>query len=164
MEVVIKNVRSLIDLERIENIAQDIWTEHYTPIIGTEQVRYMLDKFQSVQSMKNQLDHGYEYFQVLRDDQLVGYFSFLPKEAELFISKFYVVKDMRGKGVGRQCMEFLKDEVKNRLLSELSLTVNKYNQGTINMYKTMGFVVTDEVVVDIGNGFVMDDYVMKMEC
>ncbi len=39
-------------------------------------------------------------------------------------------------------------------------TVNKYNDRSINAYKRMGFAVVEEAVVDIGGGFIMDDYKM----
>ena len=44
------------DLDQIETMAEVIWHEHYTPIIGKEQVVYMLDKFQSTDSMKVQIE------------------------------------------------------------------------------------------------------------
>ena len=41
------------------------------------------------------------------------------------------------------------------------LTVNKYNSGSIEVYKKLGFTVADQVVTDIGGGYVMDDYIME---
>ena len=38
--------------------------------------------------------------------------------------------------------------------------MNKHNAAAIAAYRNCGFVTREEVVVDIGNGFVMDDYVM----
>ena len=43
------------------------------------------------------------------------------------------------------------------------LTVNKQNTNAINTYKTLGFSLWQEQVADIGNGFVMDDYVFKYD-
>ena len=50
------------DFSQIETLAREIWEEHYTPIIGAEQVAYMLDKFQSVAAMQKQIKEGYESF------------------------------------------------------------------------------------------------------
>ena len=47
--------------------------------------------------------------------------------------------------------------------NKIRLTVNKYNQYTIDAYNKWGFKTVDSVVTDIGNGFVMDDYIMEYE-
>jgi RimJ/RimL family protein N-acetyltransferase len=41
------------------------------------------------------------------------------------------------------------------------LTVNKYNERAIAVYKKIGFKTIDSPKTDIGNGFFMDDYVME---
>ena len=48
-------------LQQIAVLADTIWHEHFTSIIGTAQVEYMLDKFQSFPALKRQLTDGYEY-------------------------------------------------------------------------------------------------------
>jgi ribosomal protein S18 acetylase RimI-like enzyme len=45
--------------------------------------------------------------------------------------------------------------------STLTLQTNKRNVDAIAFYHKAGFTVREEAVFDIGNGFVMDDYVMK---
>ena len=42
----------------------------------------------------------------------------------------------------------------------LVLNVNKRNAQAIRAYERSGFTAREAVVVDIGGGFVMDDYVM----
>ena len=49
-----------------------------------------------------------------------------------------------------------------REFSALVLNVNKRNTAAIAAYRRNGFAVREEVVVDIGGGFVMDDYVMAL--
>ena len=41
------------------------------------------------------------------------------------------------------------------------LTVNKHNNRAIAVYKKTGFEIVDEVVTDIGNDYVMDDYIFE---
>ena len=45
-------------------------------------------------------------------------------------------------------------------LSKIRLHVNKYNTNSILVYEKMGFVNTDSIITEIGEGFVMDDYEM----
>ncbi|HEY9030333.1 MAG TPA: GNAT family N-acetyltransferase [Kangiella sp.] len=162
MKTVTINKASQTDLPSIAKLANDIWREHYTPIIGSEQVEYMLKKYQSVSAMAEQISDGTFYYSVLLDGTLVGYLSFYPKDGALFLSKIYVSSSLRGKGIGRQAMEFVIEQAKTMGFAKIQLTVNKYNSGSIEAYKRMGFKTVDEVVVDIGGGFVMDDYVMDL--
>ena len=150
------------DLTAIANLADIIWREHYTPIIGPEQVEYMLHKFQSASAMSQQLSEGVDYYALWLDDLLVGYLSFYTKENVLFLSKIYVLSQLRGQGIGQQAMQFIKEQALLRGLERIQLTVNKYNTGSITAYERMGFQKVEEVVMDIGGGFVMDDYVMEL--
>lgn len=150
------------DLPSIAQLAASIWREHYTPIIGSDQVEYMLDKYQSVPAMVDQISDGVFYCNVVLDGELVGYLSFYCKGEALFLSKIYVSSMHRGKGIGRQAMEFIIEQAKSMDVPKVQLTVNKYNSGSIEAYKRMGFNTVDEVVMDIGGGFVMDDYVMEL--
>ena len=154
-------VKSGSDLELIENMANTIWHEHYTPIIGTEQVKYMLDKFQSVGAMRDQINNGYQYFLINFNEKAVGYLSFERRENALFLSKIYLLKKERGKGIGRKAMEFVMSVAKGFNCTKVALTVNRFNQNSIRAYKSAGFEKKGELVQDIGNGFVMDDYLME---
>lgn len=144
-------------------LAKEIWTEHYTPIIGIEQVEYMLDKFQSVEAIENQLKDSYRYFSVSDDNQIVGYFSIQLREHRLFLSKAYVRKEHRGKGIFNLMLLRIINIAKDYGLNKIELTVNKENNHTIEVYKTKGFIVIQEAIFDIGNGYVMDDYVLQLK-
>ena len=54
----------------------------------------------------------------------------------------------------------IENHTRNLKLSTLMLQVNKQNIKAISFYRKAGFSVREEAVFDIGNGFVMDDYVM----
>jgi ribosomal protein S18 acetylase RimI-like enzyme len=150
------------DLRAIEVLADEIWREHYTPLIGAAQVEYMLAKFQSAAAMEAQIQEGYEYFVVRRDGHILGYLAVQaqPGERLLFISKFYVHKSARGSGTGRACMEFIEGLARQRGLDRLWLTVNKANPA-VKAYERLGFSIARPLVTDIGGGFVMNDYRME---
>lgn len=156
----ITKAKNKSDLLQIEILAREIWEEHYTPIIGAKQVAYMLEKFQSVSAMQKQVSEGYEYFGIQEADRLVGYLAFTEEVDGLFLSKVYVHSLARGRGLGKTAIEFVKAEAQNRGLSKIRLTVNKYNHNSIAAYLKMGFTKTRELVMDIGEGYVMDDYEM----
>lgn len=146
--------------QEVADLAYKIWREHYTPIIGPEQVEYMLEKYQSVDAINQQIADGYEYYNFVYEGQLVGYLCIKEETDLVFISKIYVDSSMRGKGFGRKGLEFVDQIAKNRNLSKIRLTVNKYNTGSIAAYEKIGFVKNQAIVMDIGSGYVMDDYEM----
>ncbi|MBL4569013.1 MAG: GNAT family N-acetyltransferase [Flavobacteriaceae bacterium] len=145
----------------IEKLAFAIWQEHYTPIIGTEQVDYMLNKYQSVKAIKEQITDGASYYNIIHDEIAVGYLSVYKKENALFLSKIYILSETRGKGIGKTAMEFIQSKAELMKCTSISLTVNKNNENSIKAYEKMGFQKIKELVMDIGNGFVMDDYLME---
>jgi ribosomal protein S18 acetylase RimI-like enzyme len=149
-------------LDAIETLAHEIWHEYYTPLIGGAQVEYMVARFQSVPAMQAQIRDGYEYFLVQRDWRNIGYLAVQPQPAErqLFISKLYLHSSARGSGTGRACMEFIHQIAQQRGLDRLWLTVNKGNPA-VKIYESLGFTIVRPVVMDIGDGFVMDDFRME---
>ncbi|MFH1577831.1 MAG: GNAT family N-acetyltransferase [Candidatus Omnitrophota bacterium] len=147
----------------VELLAYEIWREHYTPIVGEGQVEYMLGKFQSKIAISRQINQeGFLYYLIKDDkDNYIGYLGVLPKEEELFLSKIYIKSGQRGKGYGRQAIEFIEKLAHDKGLNKMTLTVNKKNTSTIETYKKIGFIILNPVVQDIGDGFVMDDYKME---
>lgn len=149
------------NIEELCTLADGIWHEHFTPIIGGAQVEYMVEKFQSVPAVTEQLRQGYEYFLLLLEGRAVGYTGIHAENGELFLSKLYLRKENRGKGYARQAMNFLEDLCRRRGLSKIWLTVNRHNDNTIAAYKAMGLTIVREQKADIGGGFFMDDYIME---
>lgn len=149
------------DFHLIAELASIIWTEHYPPIIGVEQVNYMLDKFQSFNAIKEQVQDGVFYFIMYFNNKPAGYLSYYKKEDSLFLSKLYVLDQYRGKKIGKTALIFIEDQLVDLGCDSISLTVNKNNSNSIKAYQKMGFKIIDTIVIDIGNGFVMDDYFLK---
>ncbi|MGD1913937.1 MAG: GNAT family N-acetyltransferase [Rivularia sp. (in: cyanobacteria)] len=154
---IVDNINTVV---QVSILAKNIWNEHYSPIIGNEQVSYMLKKFQSQDAIQQQIDRGYRYYIILDNQVEVGYFSLQYRSDKLFLSKLYILKSSRGKGIGKQGIQFIKSAFSNPIIQ---LTVNKNNARSIAFYRNVGFKIVDDVVIDIGGGFVMDDYVMEME-
>ena len=150
------------ELELLAITAREIWKEAYASLLSDEQIDYMVEKFQSVEAFKDQISqHGYRYRGLFADGNLVGFTgSCLESEQLAFLSKLYLKKDYRGLGFGRKLLE---DAIALYPSARaIYLTVNKHNP-SYYLYLHFGFTVTDSVVTDIGNGFVMDDYIMQKE-
>lgn len=157
----IEKVVNQHQIKIIESLARQIWTEHYTPIIGKDQVEYMLDKYQSEKAITEQISNdGFLYFLMYEDKSPVGYIGIQFKDKDLFLSKLYVEASSRSKGFGKKAVIYLEGVARENNMKRIYLTVNKYNSNTIKAYEKFGFHNAGSIVQDIGNGFIMDDYQM----
>ena len=91
----------------------------------------------------------------------MGYTAVEPERDRLFLSKIYIDKKYRRKGLAAEVIRFLEGECRKNGWKSIWLTVNRNNTGSIAVYKKLGFIKTREQVSDIGEGFVMDDYIME---
>ena len=104
-----KPVKDLLDIDRVANLAKEIWTEHYTSIIGIDQVNYMLKKFQSKNAIETQItEDGYQYYLIKNNTNDIGYISVKEDNSALFLSKIYITKTYRGQGFGKIAMNFIE--------------------------------------------------------
>ena len=163
-EIQIKPVQSAADVSTVARLASEIWYEYYPPLIGQAQVDYMVAKFQTEAAIQEQRDKGYEYFLTIHGDRPIGYLALLaePEHQRAFISKFYLHGLSRGAGTGRHCMEFIEQIATRRGLTLLWLTVNKGNP-SVKAYERLGFHIAADIEIDIGGGFVMDDFRMEKQ-
>jgi diamine N-acetyltransferase len=152
-------------IQNIEKLAYTIWNDHYVPIIGQNQVDYMLKKFQSSKAISSQIKKGYDYFLISDTNKAIGYLCLVydNSEKKLMISKIYIASDKRGFGYGKKLIDFTIHQAKEKKMKSIWLTVNKNNTNSIKWYQKLNFKITDQVVMDIGNNFVMDDYVMELQ-
>ncbi len=156
---IVKEEREIVQTAQT---AEEIWREYYTPLLGEAQVSYMVEKFQSAQAIAQQIADGYTYYLLEADGNIVGYAGVCPGDGYLFLSKLYIRKEERGRGFASKALALVKDTAKEQGFSRIRLTVNKGNANSIAVYKNWGFETVDSVVTDIGEGFVMDDYVMEL--
>ena len=150
------------DSKLIETLAKEIWMQHYLPIIGIEQIDYMLDKFQSESAISHDIECGYTYLIACFDGTPCGYSS-IKNDDGVFLSKFYVMKAYRGKGVGKSMMNAIAAYAAEHNAGRIWLTCNKHNSASLGIYEKLGFKAIDSIVTDIGGGFVMDDYVLEKD-
>lgn len=78
-----------------------------------------------------------------------------------FISKIYLRAEERGHGFASQTIRFYEDLCRARGLAAMYLTVNKHNDLGVRAYRGKGFETIDSVETDIGQGFIMDDFIME---
>ncbi len=147
-------------IKELADLASSIWHEYWVCLLSSEQINYMVENFQSEKAIQNQIENeNYSYYFILQNNEKAGYFGISDKGDYLFLSKLYIKKEFRHKGIGTKAFERIKELADGK---PIRLTVNKHNTNSITAYKKWGFNTIDSVVTDIGSGFVMDDYIMEV--
>lgn len=146
---------------RLSKVASAVVKEHFDPLIGPEQNDYMIARFQSVDAIRRQLADGYRYHWVLEDGETAGFMAFFPRDGKMYLSKFYILRDFRGRHLAKKMWEFLLQETRKEGLTHIFLNVNKGNTDVIAIYEHLGLRIVRAEKNDIGSGFYMDDYVME---
>lgn len=156
------------DFETLARLAEAIWRAHYTRIIGSAQVGYMLAGRYTPEKLRLYLNADDRWLMLLRADsptgnRAVGYCSYAltGDPGEMKLEQLYLLPELHGKGLGRSMLRHVEEQARVRGRSTLVLQTNKRNADAIAFYRKAGFTVREEAVFDIGNGFVMDDYVME---
>ena len=157
-------VRTPEEIITLARVADEIWHEYWPDLIGLAQTDYMVKRFQSTEALTLAInEEGYLYYLLLDDDRIVGYMGVQPQEEEkrLFLSKLYVYEAERGNGYATEALKLLELICKESWLKTIYLTVNKGNDLAIAVYEAKGFKTVRSEEKDIGDGFVMDDYIME---
>lgn len=153
------------DIPAIRSLAQRIWRAHYPDVIGTAQTEYMLGKFYSEENLRQQMAEGQQFWLVqdaAEPGSPLGFLAVSDKgEGQFFLHKFYLDNERRGRGLGKIVFDLLLARCAG--LRELRLTVNRQNFKSINFYFRIGFVIEQCVDISIGEGYEMNDFLMRFK-
>jgi GNAT superfamily N-acetyltransferase len=147
----------------IKELAYIVWENTYSNILSADQLSYMLHLFYDETSLQKQMNDGHQFILAVDNDKTVGFASYSSKddEANIFkLHKLYVLPDQQGKSIGKILLNHIVDEIKKQNAASLELNVNRYNTA-LQFYKKNGFEVIKEEDVDIGNGYFMNDFVLR---
>ena len=150
-------------LPAIRDLAAVIWRTHYPGIISRAQIDYMLERMYALETLRDELkNHSMRFEQMLLADVLIGFAGYGPTEESRTwkLHKLYVLPEQHGRGFGSQLLRHCETQAQSLGAQRMLLNVNKHNTRAIAAYERNGYTVSDSVRVDIGNGFVMDDFVM----
>lgn len=153
------------DLDSVSAMAFRIWPAAYGAILSPEQIEYMLRWMYDVETLRSNLAAGVLMWWILRNEERIGFLAAGPREAAGLcpLHKFYLLPETQGRGLGSAALAALIARLHSDGVRILELRVNRHNQAAIAFYQRNGFSVHTEDCRDIGGGFVMDDYVMRLD-
>jgi hypothetical protein len=142
------------DIPTIREIAHITWQPTFREILSQEQIEYMLEMMYSEKALKEQIEvKKHQFFLAKEDERILGYLSVevdYNQQPMTKIHKIYILPDL-------QKAEQVALENNNTILS---LNVNRFNKA-LKFYETVGFSITKTEDINIGNGYLMEDFVME---
>lgn len=148
----------------IQSLSNRVWPHTFKDILSEQQIAYMMDMMYSDQSLKKQMAEQNHHYLLIEDQgEYLGYLSYeLNYKNKLLtkIHKIYVLPSTQGKGLGRLFIDAVAEIAKENGNTQLSLNVNRYNKA-VEFYKHLGFEVVGNEDIDIGNGFLMEDFILN---
>lgn len=154
----------LNDIKLIQEIAHATWPITYGEILSKEQLEYMLDLIYSDEALTNQYNKKEQLFYLISENEInlgfIGIEHQYKGEAITKIHKIYLMPETQGKGIGKKVIDEIQKLAIDNNSKALLLNVNRFNSA-LGFYKKIGFEVAEEVNIEIGNGYLMEDYVME---
>jgi ribosomal protein S18 acetylase RimI-like enzyme len=151
------------DIPAIRHIAHHTWPVAYGKLLSTEQLDYMLALMYSEESLQQQFSKGHTFYMAEIDSHTHGFASVSAEGENKFkLNKLYVLPTTQKTGAGKALLQQVIRFAKDNRGAELFLQVKRDNPSK-GFYEKHGFIVTGEIDLDIGNGYLMQDYIMTLE-
>lgn len=187
MSEIIIRLATLEDRAFVRSVSERTWPSTYGHIISQAQIDFMLDWMYSDDSLAEQFTKGHQFYIANLKGADIGFCSVSHEtsndEVENIspdhgqstklidtnsiktkvykLNKLYVLPSAQGTGCGIALLNKAIEVAKGAGSTSLFLQVNKHNNA-YTFYLKNGFVKEQEFKFDIGNGFFMDDYVMRL--
>jgi ribosomal protein S18 acetylase RimI-like enzyme len=151
------------DLNTIGYLAYQVWPTAYRDVLKFDELHYMLQHFYSPDALREQmLKKNHTFLLAETEEEVpVGFASFSQHSQGVFkLHKLYVLPGFQNLHVGRSLLECVIEECVDAGGEKLLLNVNRNNKA-LSFYEKLDFRIIEEEDVDIGNGYVQQDYIME---
>ena len=152
------------DFPTIRKIAYETWPVTYGNILSETQLNYMLGNFYSDATLlKNFTEKNHKFLLIADESGVLGFASYehhYQQAAVTRLHKLYVLPQAQGKGAGKQLLDEVERLAQENQQNKVSLNVNKFNNAYA-FYLKNGYEKIGEIDIPIGDGFLMEDFVME---
>jgi len=152
------------EVEEVTKLAHLIWPHTFREILTPEQLQFMLKWMYTPETLASQIERGHQFFLLENAQGNIGYMGIEAAHSSsnlLKIHKLYLLPSQQGQGFGKLLIEHAVSVARSNGNSALTLNVNRFNK-SVKFYEALGFQITKEEDIDIGQGYLMEDYVMEL--
>lgn len=149
----------------IRELAEHLWPVAFASILSANQIEYMMDMMYSHTSLEKQMNDGHQYAIAYLNNLTIGYVSYETnhnQSGKTKIHKLYISPEHQRHGVGKIMVDYVAKQALKADNYGIFLNVNKHNTKAIDFYNKHHFHLTRKEEIDIGDGFIMDDYVFEL--
>lgn len=152
---------TLDDIPLIQSIARNTWPHTFGKILSRKQITYMLDRMYNTETLTElMINPNFLFYLINEDEGIAALELHYEKSTTSKLHKLYILPENQGNGRGRKTIQSLKSVSQEAGDNALILNVNKNNPAT-HFYEKCGFIRWKSEVIDIGGGYVMDDYIYR---
>lgn len=150
-------------LHIVRDLAYKIWPDAYGEILSEAQLDYMLENFYAIPALETQMENHHVFLLAEENGIFYGFAAYevnCNTTGKTKLHKIYVLPETQGRGLGKLLLNEVETAAKQAGNSHLFLNVNRYNIAQ-EFYKRLGFEIVHEEDIEIGNGYLMEDFVME---
>ncbi|MXV60583.1 GNAT family N-acetyltransferase [Natronorubrum sp. JWXQ-INN-674] len=153
------------DIDDIQRVAQDSWTDDYPDILSRESIQEGLDEWYSADRIEDSIIWSRALMVVAeRDDEIVGFAhaTWDHDEQEGNILRVYVAPDHRNEGLGGRLLEETRDRLTDQDVERIKAMVLEANEPGNEFYREFGFEqVSTEAIKIGGDSYTECTYVLE---
>ncbi|MDF0693709.1 GNAT family N-acetyltransferase [Aquirufa ecclesiirivi] len=151
------------DIPTIQAIAEQAWRPTYGEILSEEQCVYMLDIMYRTDVLKKQFDENVYFFMLESEEGAIGFAAYeAMDDLKGKLHKIYLRPLQKSKGAGTFLLEYVAKFAQQNGQKAIFLNVNRHNSA-VQFYLKRGFQIDQELDLHVGEGYYMNDYIMKRE-
>jgi len=154
------------DIPIIQDIAYGTWPSTFAEILSKQQIEYMLEMMYSTPSLLEQIQIKKHHFFLAKEDEVaLGFISVelhYKNQPAAKIHKIYILPTAQGKGIGKILMCKADELAQEYNQKSISLNVNRFNKALV-FYEKLGYRITQTEDIEIGNGYLMEDFVLEKQ-
>ncbi len=160
MASIIINKASSEELETIQNLGIQTFSETFAAVNSEEAMKKYIEESFNTEKIRSELNSADSHFYIAwEEDNPVGYLKVntgkaqteLQEETGLEIERIYVKKSYHGKKVGQLLYDQALETAQNLNKSYLWLGVWEENLRALNFYRKNGFVEFDKHIFRLGD-------------
>lgn len=154
------------DIPTIQKVAQIAFREAYGSTLSSAQIEYMIELMYSGRSLIKQLtEECHKFLLLIKDCRCIGFVSYQSDykgTGSTKLHKLYLLPREKGCGYGRILVKEVIERARAHGNKTVTLNMNR-NNTAYGFYIRMGFGISHSEDINIGNGYLMEDYVFVLD-
>ncbi|MCI1903575.1 GNAT family N-acetyltransferase [Enterococcus hirae] len=152
------------EISALHEMIATVWRGFYKRFMDKNLLDYQLRHYQSIEKIREdiQIKDTEYFFIVANSGERIGYLAYRFDHDYLYIKKFYLIPEVRGRGYGREVMSYLEDLTVKNGFEKIAVHIAQANAWVVRILEHFGFVITEKLETNLGHGHIMPEYVMEL--